>query len=36
MRLAKLYGSIINITQDFVVAGGTCPTVGVTGHTLCG
>jgi hypothetical protein len=36
MRLGKLYGSVINSTDEFAVAGGTCHTVGVTGHSLCG
>ena len=45
IRLARLYGAVIQYsaeaaaagaTDTLVVAGGTCPTVGVTGHTLCG
>lgn len=42
MRLARLYGLIVQLfdadhyNMPFVIAGGTCPTVGVTGHILCG
>jgi len=41
MRLGKLYGEIIqskvtNFSDLWVVGGGTCPTVGVVGHILCG
>ena len=40
MRLARLYGLVINETASwnapYVIAGGTCPTVGVAGHILCG
>ena len=40
IRLARLYGTIIeysdSVPDNFVIAGGTCPTVGVTGHCLCG
>jgi hypothetical protein len=41
IRLARLYGLVINSTQSqrgetLVIGGGTCPTVGVSGHVLCG
>jgi hypothetical protein len=36
IRLARLYGLILNSTSSFFTTGGTCPTVGVTGHILCG
>ena len=43
MRLGRLYGSILEITAGintenltYVMGGGTCATVGVTGHVLCG
>ena len=38
MRLGRLYGEVIrNFNNgEFVFGGGTCPTVGVVGHVLCG
>lgn len=45
IRLARMYGLVIQYSDaqaaagsesSYAVAGGTCPTVGVTGHTLCG
>lgn len=40
IRLARLYGIIIELTekseQKYILGAGTCPTVGVTGHVLCG
>jgi len=36
MRLGKLYGEVISRTNTSVIAGGTCATVGVVGHMLCG
>jgi hypothetical protein len=47
MRLGKLYGEVIRLSNQllqenernhfsYVLGGGTCPTVGVAGHVLCG
>jgi hypothetical protein len=36
MRLGRLYGTVVDLTDRYAIAGGTCHTVGVTGHTLCG
>mmetsp|Transcript_4929 Transcript_4929/g.7525 ORF Transcript_4929/g.7525 Transcript_4929/m.7525 type:complete len:543 (-) Transcript_4929:143-1771(-) len=40
MRLGRLYGSIIDLTRGlkdtYIFGGGTCPTVGISGHILCG
>lgn len=38
-RLGRLYGLVASLKgrgQTYLFGGGTCPTVGVTGHVLCG